>query len=95
MNTLSNGAVAVGTEGSWMRLQSAYEHELEKINETGMLLLRDGETVANRAETMLKAVMLGNGNLGPSLQRAAKACGIKPTYTAIRPYLRATNYIPL
>lgn len=88
MNRLSNGAIAVGFEGSWMRLQAAYEFELEKAYESGLVRLNGGETIADRAERMLIAMMEGRALPGESMKAAAKACGIKPTEKAIVEYLK-------
>lgn len=88
MNTLSNGSIAVGAEGSWMRLQSAYEFELEKAYQNGILRLIGTETIAQRAEKMLVGLMEKRATAGESMKAAAKACGIKPTEKAIVEYLK-------
>jgi hypothetical protein len=80
MNTLSNGSIAVGAPRSWMRLQAAYEHELEKIY---------GMRLQERAYCQLFAVMEGDLKVGDAMKAAAVACGVKPTSKAVREYLIA------
>lgn len=91
MNTLSNGAIAVGTEGSWMRFQCAYEFELEKAYEAGVLRLNGSETIPQRAEKMLLALMNRQAVLGESMKAAARACNVKPNEKAVRDYLVAAR----
>lgn len=86
-NKLSNGAWAVGFEGSWMRFQVAYEHELQKAYERGILRLIGSETVAQRAEKVMVGIIERTALAGESLKAAAKACGIKANDKAIRDYL--------
>lgn len=38
---------------------------------------------------MVPAYAKGDGNIGPAMKRAAKACGIKPTLTAVRLFLNS------
>ena len=95
MNRLSNGAIAVGTEGSWMRFQAAYEFELEKAYQSGNLRLIGSETIPQRAEKMLIGILEKRAMVGESMKAAAKACGVKPTEKAIREYLISTRYRPL
>jgi hypothetical protein len=87
MNTLSNGAIAVGSEGSWMRFHAAYEHELEQAYERGIVRLRLNETIAQRTETMMLGIIAKTATAGESMKSAAKACGIKENEKAIRDYL--------
>ena len=77
MNTLPNGALAVGAPGSWMRLQAAYEHT---ANLDSFL-----------AECILHEIRLNNIRPTYNLRRAAIACGIEPTTDAIRAYLIAAR----
>jgi hypothetical protein len=91
MNTLSNGAIAVGQEGSWMRLQCAYEHELEKALHLGILRLNGSETVADRAAKMLEGILTRTATAGVAMKAAAKVCGINPNETSIRQYLTQAN----
>lgn len=91
MNHLSNGAIAVGTEGSWMRFQAAYEHELEQAHQRGVLRLIGDETIAARAEKMLHGILNRTATMGEAMKAAAIACGVKGTETAIRQYLMQAN----
>lgn len=38
---------------------------------------------------MIPAYATGGASTGPAMKRAAKACGIKPTLTAVREYLNS------
>lgn len=91
MNTLSNGSIAVGSEGSWMRFQAAYEYELQQAYEKGIVRLKAEETISTRAITMLEAIIDKRATAGDAMKRAAKACGIKPTEKAIVDYLKAAK----
>lgn len=90
MNTLSNGALAVGAPGSLMRFQAAYEHELMKAVESKPSEYSYGiDSVPSVAARMVAALAKGNASLSPAIKRAAKACEIKPTTNGIKEYLEA------
>lgn len=91
MNMLSNGAIAVGFEGSWMRFQAAYEHELDRAYDKGLVRLTAGETIPMRAEKMLHAMLDRTATAGEAMKAAAVACGVKPTEKAITEYLRVAS----
>lgn len=91
MNTLSNGALAIGQEGSWMRFHGAYEHELTKALDAGQLRLKPGESVSDRATMMMVAIRDRHATLGGLMTAAALACGVKPTERAIREYLQQAS----
>jgi hypothetical protein len=91
MNHLSNGAPAVGSPGSLMRLIAAYEYELEKKC-AAMAYQRSG--IPTTVRTMLRAAFHGRANIGPCFAAAAKACEIKPTAKAIKAYLVRAGYDP-
>jgi hypothetical protein len=94
MNTLSNGSLAVGSEGSWMRFQSAYEDELYKAIERSP---SDYSTPLDRAEIakLARKMLIGaahmNTNLSPSLRKAARSVGAVPTITGISIYLKSAG----
>lgn len=88
MDHLPNGAIAVGTKGSWMRFQAAYEFELEKAYNAGLLRLVGSETIAQRAERMLVAMMDRKATAGEAMKAAAIACGVKASEKAIVDYLK-------
>lgn len=90
MNTLSNGALAVGAPGSLMRFQAAYEHELKKAIESNPSeYAYPVESVPTVAAKMVAAMARGRASLSPAIKRAAKACDIHPTITGIKEYLQA------
>jgi hypothetical protein len=94
MNTLSNGSIAVGAPGSWMRFQAAYEDELYKAIESDPAAystpLNRGE-ISKLARRMLIAAASLKANVSAPMKRAARAIGIKPTMTAISIYLKAAG----
>jgi hypothetical protein len=89
MNTLSNGAIAVGSPGSLMRFQTAYEYELTKAVEANPEKYRyTVEEVPSMAIKIVESLAKGNAFISPAIKAAAKACEIKPTALAIRQYLQ-------
>lgn len=94
MNTLSNGALCVGSPGSVMRLVSAYEHELEIDWDSGICFAWARECVPQMARKMVKAAALRQAIItkGSAFARAAVACGIKPTERDIQAYLVAAGF---
>lgn len=86
MNTLSNGAIAVGEEGCEMRFIASYEHELAKAVDEGLTRYGHKE-IPDIARKMIHAVATGEGIIGNAMKAACKSCNIKPNAAAIAAYM--------